>query len=159
MDRNLTSSEKAQSAAFKALLEEHLYFIGVYFRWVDDPGWATVNKEFFNDIPFILRPFLKKFIRNSVKKALYSQGIARHSRDEILALGYAALKSLSDFLGSKPFLMGNQMTIVDTAFYGTLSFVGRAPVETPLKGSMMTFNNLVQYCERVEDLIFQEFKK
>ena len=46
-DAGLTPAERAQGLALQRLFEEHLYFIIVYSRWIDEEGWPLVAEAFF----------------------------------------------------------------------------------------------------------------
>jgi glutathione S-transferase len=68
-----------------------------------------------------------------LQRELYGQGTGRHTKSEVFDLGKRDLTSLSDFLGDKPFFMGEQPTILDATAFGFLVNVLRCPIESPLK--------------------------
>ena len=39
MDAPLDDGQRCVSFAFRRMLDEHFYWVGVYSRWIDEPGW------------------------------------------------------------------------------------------------------------------------
>jgi glutathione S-transferase len=56
-----------------------------------------------------------------------------HSRDEIYSIGNKNLQAISDFLGNKKFMMGDEPSQVDASMFGILSSTLWIPVEFPSK--------------------------
>jgi glutathione S-transferase len=65
-------------------------------------------------------------------------------------LGRSDLTSLSDFLGDKPFFMGEQPTILDATAFGFLVNVLWCPIKSPLKDHAKQLENLLQFCDRMK---------
>jgi glutathione S-transferase len=57
--------------------------------------------------------------------------MSRHTESEVFDLGKKDLTSLSDFLGDKPFFMGEQPTILDATAFGLLANVLWCPRGVP----------------------------
>ena len=79
------------------------------------------------------------------------QGMGRHRPREIYAM--AARRSrrrVADFLGERPFLMGEQLTTIDAVAYGFLANILYVPFETELKRIAESYPTLVTYCEAME---------
>ena len=87
---------------------------------------------------------------------MWSQGVARHSEDEIFHLGRQDLTALSDFLSDKPFFMGDRPTTLDATAYGLLINVLWYPIESALKVDAESLGNLNSFCERVCDRYFEK---
>ena len=51
--------------------------------------------------------FMLMLISWSVRKATHGQGLGRHSQEEVMTIGQADLKALSDFLGEAFLLVTN----------------------------------------------------
>ncbi len=71
----------------------------------------------FGSIPAPLRAVVSHFVRRRMRGALASQGMGRHTPDEIYALGKADLTVLSEFLGAKDFFLGPTPTSLDATAY------------------------------------------
>jgi glutathione S-transferase len=81
---------------------------------------------------------------------LAGQGIGRHSREEIYALGRADLEAVSALLGDGPFFFLDRPTTFDAVAYGFLANVLFVPVETELKRTAFEFANLKAFCHAME---------
>ncbi len=148
---------KAQGIAFQRLLEENLYFILLFSRWIDPIGWAILKKEFTPLFPPIIgKPFLY-FLRHQLKKQAHKQGIGRHSLKEIYNIGRKDIESLSNFLGAKHYFLGDARTSLDASAYAFLITILKQPIPSLLQETVLSFSNLVQYAQREERALFPEF--
>jgi hypothetical protein len=78
---------RAQAHAVKTMIEEGLYFILLYSRWVDPDGYRVIIRNFSKLFPPLIgKPFLSLIRRNLIKQAR-AQGIGRHTREEVYSLG------------------------------------------------------------------------
>jgi glutathione S-transferase len=139
----------ALSTAVTRLVEEHLYFVALYFRWVDDAGWAVVKPVFFRAMPLPLKAFIPAMLRRQVTRALFAQGVGRHSREQLAEMGRSDLSAIATILGDKPFLLGDQPRTVDAVAYGLLANLAFPPVESPLKQTLLGLQPLADYCDRI----------
>ncbi len=116
-DRGLDATQRAIAWAFEKMAEDQLYWIGVNERWMDEANYRKGPKQFFNNVPALLRPFVAASVRRKLRATLHGQGTTRHSPDEILALGTRSVTAIADFLGNKPFFMGDEPTGVDATMF------------------------------------------
>ena len=154
LDQHLTSNQRAEAWALQVLLEEHLYWIIVYFRWVDPEGWQVTKKDFFGKMPKVIQAIIPPLLRRKVKKALYQQGLGRHSRDDIYALGKKDLMTIATSVYSQPFILGNQASSIDACVYAFLSSILYAPINSPLKTYALQLPELSTYCERMKKVLY-----
>ncbi|KAB7499938.1 hypothetical protein Anas_07627, partial [Armadillidium nasatum] len=63
-------------------------------------------------------PFALYFLKSGYKRALWAQGLSRHSDDEVQGIIRKDLEAISIYLGQKPYLMGDTVTEVDCALFG-----------------------------------------
>jgi len=155
LDENLTAHERALGDAFGRLVEEYLYWIIVYSRWIDSRYWPQVKESFFAEFPWLLQSILPAILRKQVRRRLYEQGLGRHSREEIYGFAQRTLGSLADFLGDKTFYMGDRPTKIDATMYAFLANIIQVDLDTELKSLAMSHRNLVAYCDRMREQIFQ----
>jgi glutathione S-transferase len=148
-DRGLNTEQRAIAWAFEKMLEEHLYWAAVHARWVDDTNFAKGPANFFRKIPAPIRLFLVPMIRRHVRRALHSQGFGRHSPEEIVALGSRSIDATADFLGTKPFMMGAELTGLDATAFAFLAGVLCPLFETPLRAAAERHDNLRRYVGRM----------
>ncbi len=150
LDQHLTPRQIGQNIALQRMIEEHLYWIMVYSRWMDPAEWPKVKSAFFSHLPLLLRMTIPGLVRRGVKKALYQQGIGRHSQEEIYALGKQDITALAAMLNSQLFFCGEKPTTIDATAYGFLANILFSPVESPLKLHAQTISQLTAYCERMK---------
>lgn len=147
---NMNPNNKSQDVLIRRLVEEHLYFILVYSRWADPNGWAEFKDLFFAPAPSLIRGFIAKKVRKMVLQNLKSQGIARHSEQEVYKKGADDLKTLSDFLGEQPYFSGSKPGLADASAYGLLANIYYSPVDGTLPELMKSHENLVQFVKRIK---------
>jgi glutathione S-transferase len=150
LDDGLDRLARADALAFRRLLEDHLYFIGVYSRWIDPEGWRVVKPAMFASLPPGIRQTLPEIARQKVRRDLKGQGTLRHTRDEIYALGRADLEAVSALLDEGPFFFRDRPTTLDAVAYGCLANILMVPVETALKRIAQGLPNLHAFCETME---------
>ena len=147
-DKALSTAEKATAWAFEKLCEDHLYWGTVYTRWMIDENFDKGPRHFFKSAPALVRPAIVAMVRRDVRRNLYGQGFGRHTRADIEKLMVHGIHALADFLGDKPFLMGDQPCGADaTAFAWVGSFL--CPVfDGVILETARTRPNLVAYRDR-----------
>lgn len=155
-DAGLSWRQRAEATALQRLFEEHLYFIGVYSRYVDPEGWTTLRRDFFSALPAPARPLAARWLRRRVGRMLHAQGLGRHRPAEIYAMGRRDLEAIALFLGDRPFFAGDQLTTIDAVAYGFLANILAVPIETELKRAALEHTNLVQWCETMEAGLYPE---
>jgi glutathione S-transferase len=138
------------SLAFQRMIEEHLYFVLLYSRWIDPIGWSIIKKEFSPLFPPIIgTPFLY-LIRRQLKIQARAQGLGRHSLEEVYEIGRRDLRAISSFLAEKPFFMGHEWTPIDATLFAFLTTILKQPIESELQTAVKSFPNLVAYCQRMD---------
>ncbi len=148
-DRHLTSRERAIARSIQRLIEENLYWVLVYARWVEEGNWRIFRPIVLGGISPLLRPVIALLARRGVRKQLSGHGMGAHSRDEIYAIGAGDLKAISEFLGDRDFLMGENPSSIDATAYGFLANIAYVPLESPLKAALISHPNLMAYIERL----------
>ncbi len=149
VDGWMDAGQRAVALAWQRLLEEHLYWAVIHTRWIEPQGWALTRSAFFAGLPVPLCWVVPPLARHGMAKALHSQGMGRHSREEIHALGCRDLTALADFLGDKPYLMGEQPCSLDAVAYGFLANLLWVPLDSPLKLHAQKYPHLTHFCERM----------
>jgi len=156
LDSHLTAAEKGLGLGLQRMVEENLFWVVMYSRWVEEKNWKKVKPALFDFLPPILNILIPKIVRKQVLKDIYSQGMGRHNREEVYEIGIRDLQALSDVLGDKTYLLGDQASRVDTATYGLLANILWTPVESPLKEKAESLDNLVAYCQKIRSTYFSE---
>ncbi len=155
IDAGLSATDKAVGRAMQSMLEEHFYFVSASNRWAKDEGWAQyqpVLKDFVRQVgvPAFAAGFVTGLIRRDVVKSVRNQGVGRHSEAQINAIGIKLLTAVADWLGDKPFMLGEQPRTLDATAYAFLIGILDAPIEGPIKAHLQSRANLVAYCARMK---------
>jgi glutathione S-transferase len=151
LDKDLTAEQFAVLTAMQRLLEDHLYWVGMYTRWLyTDANWHHNKQAIFGNMSPLIRNFVAAAYRKLfIAKQIYGHGMGRHKPDEIFHLGNVDLDALSAFLGQKPYFMGDKPTSLDASAFGILINIVRTPIESPLQEHALSLKNLPAYCDRM----------
>jgi glutathione S-transferase len=148
-DHELTERQRAEAISLQRLFENHFYFVGLFSRWIDPIGWASVKPAFFGSLPPGVRDLVAGLVRRQMRRDLKGQGMGRHSQEEIYAMGRADLRTIAVHLGNRSYFFGDGPTTIDAIAYGFLANVYFIPIETELKRIALEFDNLRLYSERL----------
>jgi glutathione S-transferase len=148
-DRGLSSHQRGVAWAIEKMLEDHLYWALIYWRWLDDANFARGPRDFFQRAPAVVRPFAIWAVRRSVRQKLRAHGLGRHSEAELTELGIRAIEALAQILGDHRYLLGQAPCGADaTAFAFVASTLART-FTSPLQAKAQSLPNLVAYHERM----------
>ncbi|HWA29734.1 MAG TPA: glutathione S-transferase family protein [Rhizomicrobium sp.] len=154
-DAGLSTAERAQAWAIERMLEDHLYFALVNFRWLDDENWDKGPSHFFDGAPEGVAPAA----RNRVRDKIDHHGLGRHSHDEVIELADRSLAALSIILGDKPYVMGEDVTGVDATAAGMIASVLTPFFTGELRRRAEQYANLVAYRDRMFARFYPQFMK
>ncbi len=147
-DKGLSAEDKAVAWAFEKLCEDHLYWAIVDSRWANQVNFDKGPRKYFDPVPAPLRPFIVAMVRRNVKKSLHGHGMGRHTRAEIEQLATCDLDAIAGFLGSKPWLMGQEPCGADAAVWSMVTSCLCTHFETPIRTAAERHLNLVAYRDR-----------
>ena len=82
------------------------------------------------------------------------QGMGRHSEAEICTIGCRDVTAVADFLGDKPYLLGDTPSSYDATAHAFLANLLWAPVESPIRRHAATRPSLEAYCQRMKARAF-----
>lgn len=136
------------------MLDEHLYWVSVYSRWFDEPGWSVIRQPFFSGVPRPMRPFAAALARRRVVRALRAQGTGRHSREEIYTLGNEDLQALSRLLGDVTSSEPNRPTLLDLWAHAFVAEIVAPPIDSPLKEACLALANLTDHFQRLQARLY-----
>lgn len=143
--------DQAIAHGLRRMLEENFYWVLTYNQWQEEAAWAAYKPVILGTLPAAERPTAETQFREVMHGYLHAQGMGRHSRAEVCAIGNADLSALAAYLEGKPYFMGAQPTTLDATVYAFLTRVLWVPYESPLKTHMQTLTNLVSYCQRMRE--------
>lgn len=154
LDANLTAEQKALALAFQRLLEEHLYWIMVYSRWLDDRFWPETKEIFFSRLSNFKKMLISYLVRKKLGKQVFAIGITRHEQDEIYQMGCDDVTAVANTLGEKAYFLGEQASSIDATVYAFLANIVYCPLETPLRKHALQYSNLLAYCQRMKERFY-----
>ena len=154
LDVGLSDQEKAVHHAMRNMLEEHLYFVMVYGRWMDDNNWAILRNTLFAAIPKLIRGVITGKIREKVAGDLKAQGIAKHTPEEIYATGIQDVEALSAYLGEREWFGIGKPCLLDITAVTLLASFLNVPMDTPVKTAINRDSQLVKYIENGMSVMF-----
>jgi glutathione S-transferase len=153
-DAGLTPEQKAIAWAFEKMCEDHLYWLIVADRWMDDDNFASGPAHLFDSAPAPLQPVLRRLIRGKVRKALHAQGLYRHTAAERSELARRGLAAACALLADKPFAFGDEPRGADATF-GAFAMGARCSLfKSALHDEIEKLPNLVEYAKRIEARFF-----
>lgn len=161
-DAGLSRQERAISLAFRRMIKENLFWAMIQSRFREEQGWS-LYKEVLAGLQVAAPPEVRAVIVDMVHQSLIAQmqghGMGRHSAEEIYRMGKADLTAVSDFLGDKPFFMGDRPTTADATVYAQVANIIDVPLDSPLREHGRSLRNLVDYCERMRARFFPDLPR
>ena len=148
LDAGLDARQRAESWALERLLEDHLYFAMVWFRWIVPENFAKGPAQFANGAPEAEREAMRRQMQARKDGELRGHGIGRHSAGEIAVLGVRSIDAVATLLGDKPYLLGERPTAVDATALGVLASILTPFFDTPLRDAVVGRPSLVAYVDR-----------
>lgn len=153
-DEGLTEAQRAEHRAFSALLEDRLYWVGIYLRWIDPQTWPLVRDAFFGHLPWPLRRLVPPLARAKVRRDLAGQGLGLHQEDFILETGARDWQALSAYLGDRAFFGGDKPVMLDVIAVSLLANALRGPARAEARQLVQADRRLVAYAQRGMERIY-----
>lgn len=151
-DSRLSPEQAATALGVQRLIENHLYHVFVYYRWVaSDP---EVIRRFFVGLPALIRPVITRLAIRKTTRDLQGHGVALHHDEDIWEMGRQDLTALSHLLGDRPFFFGDEPVTIDATAFGLLVMFFRSPTEPSLASHARRLGNLEPYCDRMLERFF-----
>jgi glutathione S-transferase len=148
-DKDLSPAEKALGWALERMCEERLYWLMVDQRWLIDANFAAGPERIFDGLPTPARPLVKAYMRRVTRKTLRLQGVGRHSPMAKLELARRDFAAISDALGDKQFLFGDEPKGADATLGAfNIGALAKLPVSTLAEAAAGT-PHLAAYADRM----------
>ena len=155
-DAHLTDEQKALAWAIEKMCEEHLLWVIVCTRWLDDANFERGPARLFAKVPAFARPFVKWSVRRKIRNRAYAQGMGRHTDSERTALGIRDIDALATILGDKPFLFGDKPCGADATVFAFVAGTMAPVANSALRDAALEKANLVAYRDRMMAMYFSE---
>jgi len=156
LDGRLTPRQKAEGHAIQKMLEESLYFVSSYSKWVEDEGFAIYSAELFAGMPAEQLEYVPPMVRKRAIEKLNAQGIARHEAAEVYEIGIKDALAFAELLGNGPFLFGEQPTSFDASAFGVIGNLKDGPFSGPVQDAIRTNAPVSDYIDRIRRQYFAD---
>lgn len=157
LDEGLNTRQRAEAWAVERMMEDHLNWSMLYFRWLVPENFAKGPARFFDELPEDIRDQMRAEVLARVRETHRLQGIGRHTEEEILDLGAHSLAAFAALLGDKLYLTGGQPCGADATAFGVLAGVVTPFFDTPLRRKAEALPNVVGYVERMMLRFYPDF--
>jgi len=158
-DRGLSPRERGIGWSVDKMLEDHLYWVMVYWRWLNDENFEKGPRNFFRRVPAPLRPLVIPMVRRQIRKTMHAHGLGRHSETEMTAMAVRAIDALSQILGESRYFLGDQPCGADATVFAWVAQCLVPPFDSPVRDRMAAVPNLVAYNERMLKEFFPAYAR
>jgi glutathione S-transferase len=149
----LTARQKGQGFALSRLAEDHLYWLLVASRWLDEDWWPHVVQGFFGSLPALIRPIASGIARRRVAQTYNLHGLGRHSLEEQKGFARRDLEALEGVVPAEGFLFGDQPNIFDFTVAALMAGVYDNQPATWATDLATGYKGLHAYTERVQEAV------
>jgi glutathione S-transferase len=148
-DAALSQRERGVAWSVEKMLEDHLYWLIVYWRWDVKENFDRGPRRFFDRAPALIRPLIVAMVRRKVRANLHAHGLGRHNVDEKNALAARCIDALSQVLGDNAYLMGAKPCGADATAFAFIAASLPEIFTSPLREKFLATTNLVAYRDRL----------
>ncbi|MCZ6617742.1 MAG: glutathione S-transferase family protein [Gammaproteobacteria bacterium] len=147
----LSARDKGIGVALTRLAEDHLYWMMVASRWLDDGWWPNVVEGFFGAVPKLIRPVIASGARKQVRRTYHLHGLGRHTAEEQAGFAKRDLEALNGAVDGKTFLFGDTPNVFDFAISAMMAGIYDNQPGTWLTELAQPHEGLHAYTRRVQD--------
>jgi len=158
-DQGLSSRDRGAAWAVDKMLEDHLYWHLIYWRWLNETNFQRGPVNFFKRAPAIVRPFVVRSVRKSIRRTLHGHGLGRHSEAENNLMAARALDAVSQMLGDNRYFMGATPCGADATVFAFVAGTLCSTFDSPLRTKAEATPNLVAYAQRMMSEFFPAFAR
>lgn len=150
LDKTFSRRDIGTARAFQKMLEENTFWAVTLDRWYYDKECRGLRLVKVSRIKIY-------FLQRLVKRSTYYHGIGRHSQEEVLRILDCDLRSLSDFIGTNKFLLGDEPCQADAAVFGQLSQIYWHSFGNKSYTYLKRYKNLLDYCVRMKERFWPDW--
>jgi glutathione S-transferase len=157
-DARLDAGQRTTALLVQRTLEEHYAFVTLYTHFIRPEGWQHTRATF-DPVPVIIREVVQRMVRGRMRKILWTQGILRHSDEDIIEAGLDDWRAVLAVMSGGPFFFDDQPTGTDAIVFGALATTVLTPIESPIRDLMKSDPRCVAYAERMLAKFFPEIAR
>lgn len=152
-DADLTARQRAIGLMVQRALEDHLYWIILYYEFFDPAGSAWFFEQQFGEMAGALQGLRDDFVNRT-----YLQGISRYTPQEVIAKANKDLDAVAEILGTHRYLLGTaKPTSYDAAVFGmTVIMFQLAEMHPEITAHARSLPNLRTYMANLMTQFFPE---
>lgn len=147
-DAGLSADQRGRAVAIQRLVEENLYWVMVFDRWVRDENWSVLKPSVLGQVPSVVRTVIAPIARRGVKGQLRGHGMGLHSPEEIETIARRDLEALAGMLGDRDWFLGDSPTLVDATVFSLLANIRYVAFASPMKAMIDSHPNLAAHVDR-----------
>lgn len=149
----LSAKDRALGLALTRLVDDHLYWIFVASRWLDDEWFPNIVEGFFHIAPRPIRGLVARQARKEVTQTYHLQGLGRHTQAEQEGFARRDLQALQDAVHADGFLFATEPCVYDFAIASFMAGVFDQRPATWMTHVANEFDGLKEYTERVQQRV------
>jgi glutathione S-transferase len=146
----ISAKDRAYGVALTRLAEDHLYWLMVASRWLDDQWWPNIVEGFFHIAPAPVRPLVATLARRQVRQTYNLHGLGRHSLAEQRGFAQRDLQALEDAVDADGFLFSATPNVYDFTVASIMAGIYDNKPATWLTDLAGDYAQLHAYTERVQ---------
>jgi glutathione S-transferase len=154
-DARLADSQRPIALLVQRALEEHYAFIILYTHFIRPDGWRHTRATF-DFAPAYIRPLVSRLVRGNMRKLLWTQGVSRHSDEDIIEAALQDWSAVLALMSSGPYFFGDEPSGLDAVLFGALATTVLTPIESPIKDFLRSDSAVVAYAERMRTRFFPD---
>lgn len=149
----MSPEQQAHGLGLARLAEDHLYWLMVASRWLDDAWFPNVVEGFFGYLPAPARLLGSRLAQRQMRKTYDLHGLGRHTLEEQQGFAVRDLQGLQDGLPPTDFLAGARPGVHDFAVAAMMTGILYNKPATWLTHLAQPFTALQDYTERVQKAV------
>lgn len=129
----------------------------VYYRWYENA--PAMMRIFAPTVAPWMQDMMMKGFQTQVKGQLKGHGIGRHKKEEVYSIAHKDLLAVSNILGDKPFMMGEEPTLVDSTVFGLVAQFLWQDLDSPQHTMLRECTNLASHSERMKERYWPDWEE
>ncbi len=161
-DEHLDLREQASAAALQAMMETKMYFCTLYLRFCTDADFAKYKPilidygrrrvpDWQKPLVPIIAPLLLRQARRKIRFQAWAQGTGRWTLDEIHNTAIEGWTALSNYLGERPYLMGDRPSSIDATGFAWIHTLTQQPMGGMIAEHVRRDARLMAYHDRMRE--------
>ena len=153
-----SAEKQAIGWAASRMMEEHMYFLNGYERWMVDENFWKGPIQFFKEVPAPIRPLIARIVRKKAGKTHQAQGLGRHTDDERFDLARGNLIAVEAMLGKSKYFLGDKVSGADASVFPFIWTSSTPYFKSRIADYVSTRPVLLAYLKRMKVEFFPEYQ-